>query len=38
MLVGIIFAVTSYYILKAWLNKLPDDGMDEDISRIGQDM
>jgi hypothetical protein len=35
-LVGIIFAVTSYYIIKAQLNKLPDQNFDDDINSIGR--
>jgi hypothetical protein len=34
ILVGLTFAITSYFIIKAQLNKLPDD-FDDDISRIG---
>ena len=34
-LVGIAFAVTGYFILRAQLNKLPDQ-MDDDIDRIGR--
>ena len=35
ILVGLTFAITSYFIIKAQLNKLPDD-FDDDISRIGK--
>lgn len=35
ILVGIAFAVTSYFIIKAQLNKLPDEGLDDDINNIG---
>ena len=34
ILVGIAFAVTSYFIIKAYLNKLPDY-FDDDINNIG---
>lgn len=35
-LVGILFAITSYFLIKAQLNKLPDqDGLDDDIDHIG---
>ena len=34
ILVGLTFAITSYFIIKAQLDKLPDD-FDDDISRIG---
>ncbi len=33
MMIGITFAITSYFILKAQLNKMPD--FDDDINRIG---
>jgi len=36
VMVGIAFAITSYYIIKTQLNKLPDD-FDDDINRIGDD-
>ena len=36
ILVGIAFAVTSYFIIKAQLNKLPDEGIDDDINNIGR--
>ena len=35
-LVGITFAITSYFILKAQLNKLPDHSYDDDINNIGR--
>ncbi len=35
MLVGLTFAITSYFIIKAQLNKLPDQGFDDDINNIG---
>ena len=34
-LVGITFAITCYYIIKAQLNKLPDQNFDDDINNIG---
>jgi len=34
MLVGLAFAVTSYFLIKARLNKLPDS-LDGEISKIG---
>jgi hypothetical protein len=34
-LVGILFAITSYFIIKAQLSKLPDHGSDDDIDHIG---
>jgi hypothetical protein len=34
ILIALAFAVTSYFIIKARLNKLPDS-MDDDINRIG---
>ena len=34
VLVGIAFAITSYFIIKALLNKLPDH-FDDDINNIG---
>lgn len=30
------FAITSYFIIKAQLNKLPDQDMDEEINNIGR--
>ena len=36
-LLGIAFAITSYFIIKAQLNKLPDHGIDDDINNIGHD-
>ncbi len=35
-LTGITFAVTSYFIIKAQLNKLPDQDFDDDINSIGR--
>lgn len=34
-LIGFTFAITSYFIIKAQLNKLPDQGFDDDINNIG---
>ncbi|MDQ2719301.1 MAG: hypothetical protein M3Z26_06005 [Bacteroidota bacterium] len=34
-LTGLTFAITSYYIIKAQLNKLPDKEFDDDINSIG---
>lgn len=34
-LVGILFAITSYFIIIAQLNKLPDHESDDDIDHIG---
>ncbi len=34
-LVGLTFAITSYYIIKAQLNKLPDQNLDDDINNLG---
>jgi hypothetical protein len=35
MLIGLTFAITSYFIIKAQLNKLPDQHFDDDINNIG---
>lgn len=35
VLVGITFAITCYFIIKAQLNKLPDKTFDDDINNIG---
>jgi hypothetical protein len=35
VLVGILFAITSYFIIKAQLNKLPDRDIDNDINNLG---
>lgn len=35
VLVGILFAITSYFIIKAQLNKLPDHNIDDDINNLG---
>lgn len=34
-LVAFAFAITSYFIIKAQLNKLPDHELDDDINNIG---
>ncbi len=34
-LIAFAFAITSYFIIKAQLNKLPDD-IDDDINKIGE--
>lgn len=36
MLVGLMFAISSYFIIKARLNKLPDQDLDEDIDNLGR--
>jgi hypothetical protein len=36
ILVGIAFAFTSYYLIKAQLNRLPDKTFDDDINNIGR--
>lgn len=36
ILVGITFAITFYFIIKAQLNKLPDQTFDDDINNIGR--
>ncbi|MEO8821422.1 MAG: hypothetical protein ABI267_02840 [Ginsengibacter sp.] len=35
VLVGITFAISCYFIMKAQLNKLPDQTFDDDINNIG---
>ncbi|HXS57283.1 MAG TPA: hypothetical protein VN726_14225 [Hanamia sp.] len=35
MLVGLMFAISSYFIIKAQLNKLPDHDLDDDINNLG---
>lgn len=35
-LIAFAFAITSYFIIKTQLNKLPDQDLDDDISKIGQ--
>lgn len=36
VLVGFLFAITSYFIIKAQLHKLPDQNSEEDINNIGR--
>ena len=36
ILVAITFAITSYFIIKAQLNRLPDKTFDDDINNIGR--
>lgn len=36
MLVGLTFAITSYFIIKAQLKKLPDHDIDDDINHLGK--
>lgn len=35
-LIAVAFAITSYFYIKANLNKRPDMGLDDDISKIGE--
>jgi hypothetical protein len=35
VLVGLTFAITSYFIIKAQLNKLPDQNFEDDINNLG---
>ncbi|MEO7960741.1 MAG: hypothetical protein ABIR19_04285 [Ginsengibacter sp.] len=35
-LIAFAFAITSYFIIKAQLNKLPDQDINDDINRIGE--
>ncbi len=35
-LIAFAFAITSYFIIKAQLSKLPDQDIDDDINRIGE--
>ena len=35
LLVGFAFAISSYFIIKAQLNKLPDHDFDDDINNLG---
>jgi hypothetical protein len=35
-LVGLTFAITSYFIIKGQLEKMPDNDLDNDISNIGR--
>lgn len=36
ILVGFTFAITSYFLIKAQLNRLPDKSFDDDINNIGR--
>jgi hypothetical protein len=36
VLVGFAFAITSYFLIKAQLNKLPDSDIDDDINHMGR--
>jgi len=36
ILVGLMFAITSYFIIKAQLNKFPDQTFDDDINNVGR--
>ena len=36
ILVGITFAITSYFIIKGQLNKFPDQTYDDDINNLGR--
>ena len=36
MMVGLMFAITSYFLIKSKLNSLPDRGIDEDINNLGK--
>jgi hypothetical protein len=36
ILVGIAFAITSYYLIKAQLNRMRDKTFDDDINNIGR--
>lgn len=35
VLVGFAFAITSYFLIKTQLNKLPDRNIDDDINNVG---
>lgn len=35
MMVGLMFALTSYFWIKARLNKIPDNRIDDDIENLG---
>ena len=35
MMVGLMFAVTSYFLIKSKLNKMPDEDTNNDIDNIG---
>jgi hypothetical protein len=36
ILIGLTFAITSYFIIKAQLNKFPDQTFDDDINNLGR--
>ncbi len=36
VLVGLAFAITSYFLIKAQLNKLPNHNIDDDIHNLGR--
>lgn len=36
ILIGFTFAITSYFLIKAQLNRLPDKRFDDDIDNIGK--
>ncbi|MEO7314305.1 MAG: hypothetical protein ABIW47_03900 [Ginsengibacter sp.] len=36
MMVGLMFAVTGYIWIKARLNKIPDNRLDDDINNLGE--
>jgi|SRR6185312_10242048 len=36
VLVGFAFAITSYFLIKSQLNKLPDRNIDDDIDNMGR--
>lgn len=36
MMVGFMFAITSYFLIKSRLNKMPDKTLDEDIENFGK--
>lgn len=36
VLVGFAFAITSYFLIKGQLNKLPDRNIDDDINDLGR--
>lgn len=36
MMVGLMFAVSSYFLIKSRLNKIPDQRFDDDINNLGR--
>lgn len=36
MMVGLMFAVSSYFLIRARLNKIPDNGFEDDINNLGR--